>query len=526
MPRLIQGNLNASPRISPSSVKAGILFILVPVAALAQIYPPGGGGYPGGGGGYPGGGGGYPGQSPYPGGQQPNGTSLPMPGRTGKNGKTTNDPRGAKNGQPLPNFRGAFKQMDEKTLSVELADKRVMDFRRDSKTRFFKSGDQVKIPKFNSGDQVSVEASEDPGGYMTAVNVYWEKAAGGAGTKTDDGVVDTWKDDPPKTTGSQTMGSEHATDLKAPTQRDADDPGPPRLKRGGVADSTREQAKNVPQTAPPNTPPADERPVLRAEAPLSNRPSVIRGDGDEDSVRIVQRPDQPLIRKAADAAMEFTGTLPSYVCSEMVTRSQSQSTPANFQAIDVVSMEVVYENGKEDYRNIQINGKKTVKKIEESGGSWSTGEFGTVLVDLFSPATAADFHFRRDSRTGGVTAKMYDFEVDREHSHWSIHSGSQGYNPAYSGSVWIDPATSRVLRIEMEAKGMPSNFPLDHVESATDYQNVRLGDAKQYLLPVHAETLSCERGTNYCSRNVIDFRNCHKYSGESSITFGIPAKDK
>jgi len=161
-----------------------------------------------------------------------------------------------------------------------------------------------------------------------------------------------------------------------------------------------------------------------------------------------------------------------------------------------------------------------VKKIEETGGAWSTGEFGTVLVDLFSPATNAVFKFRRDSRAGGVMAKMYDFEVAREGSHWSIHSGAQSYNPQYQGSVWIDPATARVLRIEMEAKGFPGDFPLDHVESATDYQYIRLGDAKQYLLPVHAETLSCQRGTAFCSRNVIDFRNYHKYSGESSITFG------
>ena len=511
MPRLIEGNLGLSPRISPSSVKAGLLFILLPAAMMAQVYPPigGGGGYPGGG---------YPGQSPYPGGRQPTGSGIPIPGRS----KSSKDPRASKAGDPLPNFRGNLKVMDDKTVSVELGDQRVMDFRRDGKTKFFKSGDEVKVPKFNLGDQVSVEAREEPGGYMTAVNVYWEKAGGGAATKTDDGVVDTWKDDPPKT-----MGSEHATDVKAPAARDAEDPGPPKLKRGGVADPARQQAKAVPELAPPNTPPADERPVVRAaEPPQSDRPSVIRGDLDEGVERIQQKKDEPLIRKAADAAMEFTETLPSYVCSEMVTRSMSQSTPANFQAIDVVSMEVVYENGKEDYRNIQINGKRTVKKIEETGGAWSTGEFGTVLVDLFSPATAANFHFRRDSRAGGIMAKMYDFEVDKEHSHWSIHSGSQSYDPAYTGSVWIDPATSRVLRIEMEAKGWPANFPLDHVESATDYQYVRLGDAKQYLLPIHAETLSCERGTNYCSRNVIDFRNCHKYSGESTITFGNPTKDK
>ncbi len=43
---------------------------------------------------------------------------------------------------------------------------------------------------------------------------------------------------------------------------------------------------------------------------------------------------------------------------------------------------------------------------------------------------------------------------------------------------------------------------------------------QQYLLPVHAETLSCQRGTPYCSRNTIDFRNYKKYTGESTITFG------
>ena len=88
------------------------------------------------------------------------------------------------------------------------------------------------------------------------------------------------------------------------------------------------------------------------------------------------------------------------------------------------------------------------------------------------------------------------------------------------GSATIDPQTARVMRIEMQAYGFPAEFPTDDVESATDYEYVRLGDAKQYLLPVHAETLSCQRGTAMCSRNTIDFRNYRRYTGESTITFG------
>jgi hypothetical protein len=51
-----------------------------------------------------------------------------------------------------------------------------------------------------------------------------------------------------------------------------------------------------------------------------------------------------------------------------------------------------------------------------------------------------------------------------------------------------------------------------------DYEPVSLGTSK-FLLPVHSENLTCERGTNVCSKNTIDFRDYHKYSGESTVEF-------
>jgi len=241
----------------------------------------------------------------------------------------------------------------------------------------------------------------------------------------------------------------------------------------------------------------------------------------------VSRPNgDDLIRKATDAAFDFTQNLPNYVCLELINRYQSETKPANWQAIDRIQTNVVYENGKEDYRNLMVNGRAVNKTMEQMDGAWSTGEFGTMLVNLFSPATAADFRYSHVSRAGGISSRVYDFTVDHPHSRWDVKMGSQEYSPAFRGSVWIDPQTARVLRIEMEAFGFPTTFPTDHVESATDYEYVRLGDAQQYLLPVHSETLSCERGTPLCSRNVIDFRNYHKYTGESTVTFGDPKNPK
>ena len=231
----------------------------------------------------------------------------------------------------------------------------------------------------------------------------------------------------------------------------------------------------------------------------------------------------PIIVKATEAAETFTETLPNYVVQQLTSRFASNTHVVNWVPQDVVSAEVVYENGREDYRNLKINNKPVRKGSEEANNPLmvlgSTGEFGTLLRDLFSPATAADFRFRKDSNIAGVQAALYDFTVEHSNSHWQIIAGGQAVLPAYKGSVWIDKKNGRVMRIEMQSRNMPGEFPLDHVECAADYEYVRIGGMQQFLLPVHSENLSCQRGTNNCSRSSIDFRNYRKYSGEANITF-------
>src|ERR1019366_10288570 len=243
-------------------------------AAQAQVYPPGG--YPGGG--YPGGG--YPGQYPYPGGRGPTVPGIPIP-RKG----STQPSKDAS--QPLPNFRGKLKQMDAKTITLELGDNRLLEFKRTDKTKFYKSGEELKSPTFKPGDQVSIEGPEDPHGYMVAVNVYWEKPASAAAASADkDGAVDTWKDAPGESTGP--VAAEHATEMTPPPAKpDPNDPGPPKLQRGKPADSAREHAPATPPDAPAanpvaaNPPPGPEGiPAPPSETAAPRQPSIARGDED------------------------------------------------------------------------------------------------------------------------------------------------------------------------------------------------------------------------------------------------------
>jgi hypothetical protein len=479
----------------------------------------------------------YPGQYPpgqyppgqYPPGQYPGqGPGLPFPRRSKKNKNKDKD----KDQVELQSTDGMLRSIRADQIILESDDSRILSFKRTSATKFSKEGEEIKPSEFKPGDHLRIDASQDDQGYLTAVNVMWQQDGtpaerAHAAEPVDPSPVKEPDDEdrpvqrradsaaaPParaQAPAPPAAEEKNPADLNAPVKDDvqpkpidAGDEDRPVLKRGRPAAASRRTA-----TAP-EAEPEPEEPVITARNEPREAPTVPAAE--------TQRPEDVAIEAAREAAATFLESLPNYVCQEFMARFGSSSHPASWQPQDIVSTEVIYDNHHERYRNITINGKATKKRMEELPGAWSTGEFGSILADLFSPATAADFEFRKESRTAGRSSMVYDFSVDREHSHWRIMVASQMVMPSYKGSVWIDKETKRVLRIEMQATRLPEAFPADTVESATDYQFVRFGE-RQFLVPVHAETLSCQRGSANCSRNVIDFRNYHKYSGESTITF-------
>ena len=225
-----------------------------------------------------------------------------------------------------------------------------------------------------------------------------------------------------------------------------------------------------------------------------------------------------LITRTRAWVESFATSLPNYVCQQSTTRYQEQSKQQGWQPLDVITAQVVYEDGKESYRDITVGGRKTTKSMLELGGSTSTGEFATTLRSLFYPGTQATFKLFHTTRLGQSEAAVYDFKVALRNSDWQIRVGGQNLRPAYSGSVWIDKNTAEVRRLEMQADNIPTDFPLDTVEWAVDYDKIPLGTSS-FFLPIHAENLGCERGTTICMKNTVDFRNYHKFAGQSTITF-------
>src|SRR6516165_1582605 len=131
-----------------------------------------------------------------------------------------------------------------------------------------------------------------------------------------------------------------------------------------------------------------------------------------------RNPSAPLIEKARAAAFEFSQNLPNFICKEVMARYSQRGRDQ--MPLDVVSAEIIYDQGRETYRNVKIDDRPTAASLEEISGSWSTGEFASTLLGLFAPDTNARFRSGGATTISGVTAPVYAFDVSKANSRWMV----------------------------------------------------------------------------------------------------------
>jgi len=452
---------------------------------------------------------------------------------------------------------GILRVAAAKQFVLEAEDHRIITYKLTDQTKIDRGGTTVQMDSFGAGDHLTVDSTSNEDGYFTAVAVTFNQA----GTDADrDAAARTWDlpdlgvplpvasskradpdDDarptlrrsndksaaaetvptpsaPSPTQAAQTAPPEDdrpSTLVRPPDPSpDADDPGRPQLRRGRPAPRMTAANSEPPSVSPPESAapaqPSSE-PAREQNATTTQPQPVVLPD-------LIPVEQDPIIVKAREAAISYTESLPNFLAKQVITRYDTESAKQGWIAHDVVTSDLTYEKGKEEYTNIKV-GSRSVKSMEESGGSWSTGQFAAILEDLFEDHTAATFRKSGQETIQNRRADVFTFDVKRESANWRIIAPSQLYYPAYRGKIWVDKSTSRVLRIEMESRGMPVRFPFAKVETAIDYDIVKLSGTQAFLLPTVAEVLMCEQGSPRCQRNRIEYRNYRKFGAESGISF-------
>ena len=153
------------------------------------------------------------------------------------------------------------------------------------------------------------------------------------------------------------------------------------------------------------------------------------------------------------------------------------------------------------------------------GGAVSSGEFGSMMRELFEPATQADFRWERWGKLRGRLAHVFAYRVAQPRSKWNVrYQHTHEVTPGYHGLVFADKETNSVLRITLEAE-LPSDFPLQQAGTVLDYDFAEISGQK-FMLPLKAVVRM--REGKMLARNDVEFRLYRKFAAEASISFDTP----
>jgi hypothetical protein len=154
--------------------------------------------------------------------------------------------------------------------------------------------------------------------------------------------------------------------------------------------------------------------------------------------------------------------------------------------------EITFSEGREVFDSARP-GLASGRRRDE--GLNSQGEFGSeaavVFLDL-EHGTVSFHHWER--RVVGPVA-VFSYSVPQASSHYEVKYACRGQQtfhsqPAYHGTLSIDPATGVLVRFTVQAEASESD-PIRQIASAIDYGSVVLGD-RRYFCPVRSLAFTVE----------------------------------
>jgi VWFA-related protein len=229
---------------------------------------------------------------------------------------------------------------------------------------------------------------------------------------------------------------------------------------------------------------------------------------------------ETIVGGARKRALDYSTSLPNFMCVEVTSRSVDQSGNGNWKHRDSIAELLTYHDKQESRSTLEVNGKRSSLKRAEMNSTWpmSIGEFGALLNLVFSPSSKTQFEWKEAGTLGdgSGTLQVLSYRVAKENATLDLSEGNNSrVGVGFHGLVYIDAATSGVRRITVEADGLPRAFSMHAAAMSVDYDYVTIA-GRDYLLPVHS-TVSLQRHRRQIELNEITFRNYRRFASRAKI---------
>jgi hypothetical protein len=228
---------------------------------------------------------------------------------------------------------------------------------------------------------------------------------------------------------------------------------------------------------------------------------------------------EAIVSGARKRSLEYSKSLPNFMCIEVTDRSVDQSGNGNWKHRDSIAELLTYHDNQESRSTLEVNGKRSSLKRAEMNSTWPTsvGEFGALLNLVFAPTSKTLFEWKEAGTVndGSGTLQVLSYRVAPENATLNLSESNNTIGVGFHGLVYIDATTSGIRRITVEADNLPRTFSMHAAAMTVDYDYVAIS-GRDYLLPVRS-TVSLQRHHRQIELNEIAFRNYRRFASRTKI---------
>ena len=226
-----------------------------------------------------------------------------------------------------------------------------------------------------------------------------------------------------------------------------------------------------------------------------------------------------VLTDATEFALHHEQNLPNFLCTQTTQRFIDYTGKNGFRPVDLIVERLTYFEHTENYKVFEVNGIPSNLSHLDLGGTTSSGEFGSILKEIFSPRANTQFTWERFYTLRGRRMHVYSYRVPISQSDYHIVVPMKKLDlvTSYHGLIFVDERKHFVHRITVHPDDIPVSFPIQEVSLVLDYEYTRIGDS-DYLLPLEFELRSRE-GPRLI-KNDVTYDGYRKFGADTSISFG------
>lgn len=250
---------------------------------------------------------------------------------------------------------------------------------------------------------------------------------------------------------------------------------------------------------------------LPAAPPPAPKP-VYAGPPPPDSIE-----QKRVLSEVTEYAINYTSRMPDFICTQVTRRYVDPSGMEFWQRQDVITERLTFFDKREDYKVVLINNQPVGDVAHDRlGGATSSGEFGSIMKEIFDPWTQTQFEWERWATLRGRRMHVFSYRVSQPRSRYTILAqGHERLTIGYHGLIYVDRESNTIMKITLEGDDIPAGYPIREVRLSLDYDKTAIAD-QEFILPLKAE-LTSRQGAKLLIKNEVEFRMYRKFGTETTI---------